>query len=268
MRVPAFLACLIAAPALAQDGAPAADPVPAPEPALVIYDYEIVSSHPHDPLAYTQGLFFDEGQLWESTGQVGRSSLRRVDLESGEVEAQFDVPPPYFGEGSVAIGDRVYMVTWRLGAGFIFDKETLEEVGAFDISGEGWGLTTDGESLILSDGTNVLRYLDPESGRVTRRLEVSFRGRAVEEINELEYVDGQIWANIYGSTEAIRIDPETGYLTGVVNFARLFQEVGVPNNYDHVPNGIAWDGEDPDVLHVTGKQWPQLYEIRLSEMPD
>ena len=249
-----LLACL----ALPLAGAPAL----AQGIELEIYDVEIVQRLPHDTGAYTQGLFFAGGVLYESTGQVGESSLRRVDLETGEVELSTEIAAPYFGEGSTAVGDEIFMVTWRLGAGYVYDRETLERTEEFAISGEGWGLTTDGEQLFLSDGTDVLRLLDPATREVTDRIPVRFGERAVTGINELEFIDGQIWANIYGSPEIVRIDPQTGAITGAADLSPIIRDADVPLDYDHVLNGIAWWPEE-ERLFVTGKYWPTLYEIRL-----
>jgi len=222
----------------------------------------VVASYPHDSDAFTQGLFLHDGQLYESTGQVGASGLRRVDLETGLVEQATPVNPPYFGEGSTQIGDRIYMLTWRRETGFIFDAETLEPTGRFNYHGEGWGLTQDGSSLILSDGTAELRWLDPESFEETRRVTVRLGGRPVRRLNELEWVDGEIWANIWQSDLIVRIDPETGTVNGLVDLGEIIPDA-VAGSRDAVANGIAWN-EQTGQIYVTGKLWPELFEITLS----
>ena len=228
------------------------------------YGYEIVARYPHDRSAYTQGLFFADGQLYESTGQVGASSIRRVDLESGEVQAMTPIRPPAFGEGATLHDGQIYMVTWRLGSGYIFDPDTLTQTGGFSIFGEGWGLTSDGERLILSDGGAALRFLDPATGQDVDRVTVRMDGARIDQLNELEFINGEVWANVYGSTDIVRIDPDSGEVTGVIDLAGLRREAGVRADFDHALNGIAWDAEG-ERLFVTGKLWPELYEIRLVE---
>ncbi|WP_171036183.1 glutaminyl-peptide cyclotransferase [Maricaulis alexandrii] len=224
---------------------------------------QIVAEHPHDANAFTQGLFIEDGRLFESTGRVGSSGLRRIDLDSGEVEQSVAIDPPYFGEGSTQIGDRIYMLTWRRETGFIFDAGTLEPTGRFNYDGEGWGLTQDGSSLILSDGTAELRWLDPATFEETRRVTVRLGGRPVRRLNELEWVDGEIWANIWQSDLIVRIDPETGTVTGLIDLGEVIPDA-VAGSLDAVPNGIAWNAETGQI-YVTGKLWPALYEIRLPD---
>ena len=222
----------------------------------------VVTRHPHDANAFTQGLFLLDGDLIESTGRVGSSGLRRVDLATGEVEQSVSLEPPYFGEGSTRIGDRIYMVTWRRETGFIFNAETFERVGTFSYPGEGWGLTQDGTALILSDGTAELRWLDPVTFEETRRVTVRLGGRPVRRLNELEWVDGEVWANIWQSDLIVRIDPETGTVNGLIDLGDIIPEA-VAGSLDAVPNGIAWNAETGQV-YVTGKLWPALYEISLN----
>ena len=221
----------------------------------------IVASYPHDSDAFTQGLFLHDGQLYESTGQVGASSLRRADLETGLVEQATPVNPPYFGEGSTQIGDRIYMLTWRRETGFIFDAGTLEPTGRFNYDGEGWGLTQDGSSLILSDGTAELRWLDPGTFEETRRVTVRLGGRPVRRLNELEWVDGEIWANIWQTDFIARINPETGIVVALVDLTGLSNETDLGSR-EAVLNGIAWD-EHLERLFVTGKHWSNLFQIEL-----
>lgn len=222
---------------------------------------EIVATYPHDAAAFTQGLFIHDGTLFESTGQVGESNLRRVDLETGGVLQQVNINPPIFGEGSTRIGDEIFMLSWVSEAGFVFDASTFELLDQFTYPGEGWGLTTDGTHLILSDGSPQLRFLDPETREQTGTLDVKLNGRLVRRINELEWVDGEIWANIWQTSTIVRIDPQTGNVTGLIDLTAL-----IPTNLDDprdaVANGIAWNNETGQI-YVTGKLWPVLYEIRL-----
>ena len=223
--------------------------------------YEIVKSYPHDPDAYTQGLLFVDGNLIESTGRVGQSTLRRVELQTGKVLQSVDVPPPYFAEGLTLLNGRLYQLTWQHGVGFIYDANTFAKLGEFRYSGEGWGLTTDGQSLILSDGTNHIRFFDPEEFKLSRSIEVVDRGRPVLELNELEFIKGEIYANIWHNQRIARIDPQTGHLNGWVDLTGLSKLSGATEE-EGVLNGIAYDAGS-DRLFVTGKLWAKLFEIRL-----
>lgn len=231
----------------------------APERHLV----EAVAEYPHDQTAFTQGLFVFDGVLYESTGQVGESRLREVDLESGDTIREVRIPPPYFGEGSARIGDEIYMLSWQAQTGFIFNAETLEQVDSFSYPGEGWGLTTNGEELFLSDGSSQIRVLDPATMELKRLITVTLNGRYARRINELEWVDGEIWANIWMTALIIRIDPETGEVIGLVDLSPVLPDIA-RNNRDATPNGIAWNAETGQI-YVTGKLWPSLYEIQLVE---
>ncbi|WP_339748259.1 glutaminyl-peptide cyclotransferase [uncultured Maricaulis sp.] len=222
---------------------------------------EIVATYPHDAAAFTQGLFIHDGALFESTGQVGDSNLRRVDLETGGVLQQVNINPPIFGEGSTRIGDRIFMLSWVSETGFVFDASTFELLDQFTYPGEGWGLTTDGTRLILSDGSPQLRFLNPETREQTDTLDVTINGRPVRRINELEWVDGEIWANIWQTSTIVRIDPQTGNVTGLIDLTALIP-ANLDDPRDAVANGIAWNSETGQI-YVTGKLWPALYEIRL-----
>tara|TARA_R110000868_G_scaffold35549_1_gene127382 strand:- start:41818 stop:42594 length:777 start_codon:yes stop_codon:yes gene_type:complete len=231
--------------------------------ALTTQRPEVIATYPHDTSAFTQGLFMHDGQLFESTGQVGESSLRRVDLTTGSVLQQVNINPPIFGEGSARIGDEIYMVSWVSEAGFIFNAETFELIDQFSYPGEGWGLTTDGTSLILSDGSPQLRVLDPATMELVRTLDVTLNGRPVRRINELEWIDGEIWANIWETRTIIRINPESGVVTGLIDLTALIPD-GLEGDRSAVANGIAWNSETGQIF-LTGKLWPVLYEIRLPD---
>ena len=233
---------------------PGKDPVP-------IYGYEVVHARPHDPSAYTQGLVFHDGKLLESTGRVGHSSLRRVELETGKVLQKVDVDPPYFAEGITLVKGRIYQLSWQDQVGFIYDAWTLEKIGEFHYQGEGWGLANDGQSLILSDGTNRIRFLDPDNFDVRKTIAVVDGRVPVNELNELEYVQGEIYANIWHADRIARIDPRTGSVVGWIDLTGLLAR-GEVNDEEAVLNGIAYD-ETNSRLFVTGKLWPKLFEIRL-----
>ncbi|HVJ03617.1 MAG TPA: glutaminyl-peptide cyclotransferase [Sphingomonas sp.] len=224
---------------------------------------EVVRTLPHDPLAFTQGLFFEDGALFEGTGEEGTSGVRKVKLETGEVLAQRELPLPYFGEGITSMKDKLYQLSWKDQKGFIYNRKDFSPAGEFAYKGEGWGLTHDGKSLILSDGTPELRFLDPESFAVQRTLKVTAAGCPVEELNELEWIDGEIWANIWRTDLIARIDPQSGKVKGFVDVAALGPATP---DVDEVPNGIAYDAADKRIF-VTGKMWPELYEVRLSSNP-
>jgi glutaminyl-peptide cyclotransferase len=232
----------------------------AADDAPVWYDYRIVNVYPHDPQAFTQGLLYRDGYLYESTGLYGRSDLRRVRLETGEVLARRPIDPRYFAEGLADFGDRLIQLTWQENTGFVYELETLALIGTFSYPGEGWGLTSDGEQLIMSDGTAELRFLDPETFAETGRVTVIQDGVPVDNLNELELIDGTVYANIWQSDEIVIVDPATGRVTGRIDMRGLLP----PEERARVDvlNGIAYDAEG-DRLFVTGKLWPRLFEIRL-----
>lgn len=228
------------------------------------YDYRIVNAYPHDPGAFTQGLFFADGALYESTGQYGESSLRKVALESGEILQHTDLAPNLFGEGSVLWNDKIVTLTWRAGKGIVFDRETFAEIETFSYPGEGWGLTASDEHLIMSDGTSVIRFLDPVTYEEVRRLTVTFRGKALSQLNELEWIDGEIYANIWRTNAIARIDPETGVVVGVIDMRGILSDEDRADGRADVLNGVAYD-PDTGRFFVTGKYWPKLFEIELVE---
>ena len=225
------------------------------------YGFEIVNTWPHDADAYTQGLVFHEGKLLESTGREGKSTLRSVELETGKVLKKIDVPVPFFAEGITLLQGKIYQLTWRQGRGFIYDAGSFEKLGEFSYQGEGWGLTNDGSSLILSDGSNRLRFVDPNNFQVKKTITVSDRRIPINNLNELEYIQGEIYANIWHEERIVRIDPQTGQIRGWINLTGLRASSGV-NDSEGVLNGIAYD-EKSDRIFVTGKLWPKLYEVRL-----
>ncbi len=235
------------------------------EPAPEFFQYEVVNVFPHDPGAFTQGLEFVDGSLYEGTGQHGVSSLRRVELETGRVLQNRALPSAYFGEGITVLGNRIYQLTWQSRVGFVYDKKTLRPVSRFRYSGEGWGLTNNGRQLIMSDGTSTLRFLDPRTFKVLRRVSVTDRGQPIEQLNELEWIKGEIYANIWNSEWIARISPENGQVTGWIDMRGLIRP-GEAVGSNAVLNGIAHDAEK-DRIFVTGKNWPKLFEIKLLPFP-
>lgn len=224
------------------------------------YGVDVVRSRPHDPDAFTQGLVFHEGVLYESTGLNGRSSVRKVDLETGRVLARRSVPRQYFAEGLTIFQGRLVQLTWQSQKGFVYDLG-FRLTGQFVYTGEGWGLTHDGASLIMSDGTARLRFLDPVTFAVRRPLDVTDGGRPVESLNELEFVHGEIYANVWPTDWIVRIDPASGRVVGRVDLTGLLAPHERRGNED-VANGIAYDAAG-DRLFLTGKLWSRLYEVRL-----
>lgn len=224
------------------------------------YGYEVLRSYPHNPNAFTQGLLYRDGMLYESTGLEGRSSVLQVRLETGQALREEALPPIYFGEGIVDWDDKIIQLTWKHGVGFVRDRKTLALLSTFRYPGEGWALTRDAKRIIMSDGTSQLRFLDPASLKETGRLSVTEQGQPVERLNELEYIKGEIWANIWHSNEIVRIDPSSGRVTGRIDLAGLLkpEEAGGAD----VLNGIAYDAKG-DRIFVTGKLWPRLFEIRI-----
>jgi glutaminyl-peptide cyclotransferase len=239
----------------------AGDPPPAPPAEIPVYGYRIMERYPHDPNAFTQGLIYADGVLYEGTGLNGRSSLRRVDLESGEVQQIVRLPDQYFGEGITIWNESIIQLTWRSQIGFVYDLETFELLGSFTYETEGWGLTHDDTHLIMSDGSNLLYYLDPETFDVVGQLPVFAGDKPVTQLNELEYIDGFIYANIWHSDRIARIDPKSGQVTAWLDLSDLFPPAE-RSNPQAVLNGIAYDAEG-DRLLVTGKLWPSLFWIEL-----
>jgi glutaminyl-peptide cyclotransferase len=234
------------------------------------YSIQVVATYPHDPKAFTQGLVYHNGFIYEGTGgKPARgddfsSSLRKVELHSGKVVQKFDVPPTFFGEGITILGDKVYQLTWQEGTGFIYNLDDFKLLREVKYSGDGWGLTNDGTNLIMSDGTHVIRFLNPEDFTTQRTITVTDeKGRPLMEINELEYVKGEIWANVWQTPWIVRIDPATGKLLGRIDLSSIAEDVAKKNRTADVLNGIAHDPAT-DRIFVTGKNWPSLYEIKVN----
>jgi glutaminyl-peptide cyclotransferase len=244
---------------------PSLTPVAAPT-AVPIYSYTIVNSYPHDPAAFTQGLAWaGDGILYEGTGLYGRSSLRRVGLETGEVELLLALAPEYFGEGIALYDDKIVQLTWQSRIGFVYDAATFQQLHTFSYATEGWGITYDGARLIMSDGSATLYFLDLETFAEIGRIEAHDSRGPVRWLNELEYVAGEVWANVWNTERIARIDPDTGQVTGWVDLTGLLSEAGRHQPVD-VLNGIAYDAVNGR-LFVTGKLWPTLFEIELSPPP-
>ncbi len=224
----------------------------------------MVATYPHDPEAFTQGLVFLNNRLFESTGLNGQSTLREDNLETGKVLRQISVPDQYFAEGLAILDNKAYQLTWQSHKGFVYDLETFKLEKEFQYDGEGWGLATDGKSLILSDGTSQIRFLDPETFKVQRTINVTLRGNPLKELNELEYIKGEIYANVWQTFAVVRIDPATGYVTGMIDFTGLLAPSDIKPDTD-VLNGIAYDSAH-DRLFVTGKKWPKLFEVNLQRI--
>ena len=239
---------LMVAPLDAQTAAPAKIPVEVAQ---------IVMRFPHDPHAFTEGLFIDRGELFESTNLA----VRQVDLATGKVLRSVATPSPQFGEGIAPWQGQVLSLTWRGRVGYRWNRKTLKKVGSFQYEGEGWSLTSNGRELVMSDGTDTLRFVDPATFTVKRRLKVTVQGRPLNMINELEWVDGQIYANIWLTDFAVKIDPVSGKVVGLIDLSALHQASGAFGN-DQVANGIAWDAKARK-LYMTGKEWPALFEVRL-----
>jgi glutaminyl-peptide cyclotransferase len=227
-----------------------------------IYDYEVVHVYPHDPDAFTEGLFYLNGFLYESTGLEQRSSIRKVRLRTGEVVERYDLPGPYFGEGIVNWGGRLIELTWQSRVGFVYDLKTFKRQGEFHYEGEGWALTQDGAQIYMSDGTSSLRVLNPKTLLPTGSIPVTLDGKAVERLNELEWVKGEIFANVWQTNWILRIDPRNGRVVGAIDMKGLLPAADFVHGKTDVLNGIAYDPQG-DRLFVTGKNWPKLFEIRL-----
>ena len=227
------------------------------------YTYGVRAVHPHPATSYTQGLQYADGRLWEGTGQHGESVVQTLDLATGRAEVFARLPKEDFGEGIALLDGKVYQLTWQSNKAYVYDLETGKKIKEFRYPGEGWGLTTDGQKLYMSDGTATIHTVDPATFRREKRVTVTYKGAPVEYLNELEWIGGKIWANVYTTDQIVVIDPATGVVEGVVDLAGLLPETEMTATTD-VLNGIAYDAEG-DRIFVTGKNWPKLYEIEITE---
>jgi glutaminyl-peptide cyclotransferase len=226
------------------------------------YGYTVVKSYPHDPKAYTQGLEYSGGVLYEGTGMKGQSGVRKVDLETGKVIQELKIHPQYFGEGITVTAGKLFQVTWKDRAGFVYDPKTLKEIRTFTYFGEGWGLTHDLAGLIMSDGSSTLRFLELTRFQERRKLKVMDAGVAIGNLNELEWIKGEIWANVWQTDYIARISPKDGHVVGWIDLKGLLSAPYKAAGADAVLNGIAYDSAG-DRIFVTGKLWPRLYEIKI-----
>ena len=225
------------------------------------YSFEVVHVFPHDTSAFTQGLAYHDGFLYEGTGEKGRSSLRKVRLETGEVLQQVNLDPEFFGEGIAIFKDQVFQLTWQSHVGFVYDLNTFRPLRRFSYPGEGWGLASDGNELFFSDGSSEIRILDAETLKETRRLKVRDGSKPVNQLNELEFVEGQIFANVWHSNRIARISPQTGEIVGWIDLTGILSPI-YRLDPEAVLNGIAYDPVHKR-LFVTGKLWPSIFEIRV-----
>ena len=226
------------------------------------YRVNVVKQYPHDVRSYTQGLFIEDGQMYESTGQYGSSTFRKVDMATGSLLRRLDFSDRYFVEGSVALGDSLYILTWTSRVAFIYDFNTLEYIATRSYPHQGWGITTDGKQLIASDGSSRLYFMDKDLN-IVRTVNVRLHGKPLNYLNELEYIDGRVWANVYTTNMIVLIDPDTGMVDGVVDCTGLLPQKLKTSDTD-VLNGIAYDG-DTGKIYLTGKNWPLLFEVEIEE---
>jgi glutamine cyclotransferase len=222
--------------------------------------FKVIAVYPHDPRAFTQGLVIRNGRLYEGTGQYGASTLRRVDLATGNVEKSRSLTEEYFGEGIAVLGNKIYQLTWKNGAAFVYDLDSFNLEKTFRYTGEGWGLTDDGEHLIMSDGSATIRFIDPQTFATVREIAVHDGDKPVDRLNELEFVNGEIWSNVWYDDRIARISPADGAVVGWIDLASLYPQSA--RGSEAVLNGIAYDTAAKK-LYVTGKNWPQLYQIEL-----
>jgi glutamine cyclotransferase len=226
-----------------------------------VHSYKVVATYPHDPKAFTEGLEYKDGFLYESTGLNGESSIRKVDLATGAVLKQMPLSTVYFGEGITFFGGRLFQLTYQSGIGFVYDSKTWSPLGNFRYTGEGWALTHDDKRLIMSDGTSAVRFLDPATLRELSRLVVREGTHPIPNVNELEYIEGEIWANVWQTERLVRFDPRSGQVNSWVDLTGLLKQADRTPDID-VLNGIAYDAAKKRIF-VTGKRWPKLYEIRV-----
>ncbi len=226
-----------------------------------LYTYKVVNTFPHNTESFTQGLYIEDGILYESTGLNGKSAVKKIDPKTGKVIKSRDMQDKFFGEGLTIVDDKIYQITWRSKTGFVYDKESLEVLRTFSYKTQGWGITYDGKYLIISDGSDILYFMDPNSFVVVGNLEVYNKNGKVTKLNELEYINGEIYANIWGKDLIARIDPKTGYVKSWIDLTGILSKEDRKGKED-VLNGIAYDPEN-DTLLVTGKFWPKMFEIKV-----
>lgn len=230
--------------------------------ATPIYGYVVKHTYPHDTDAFTEGLLIKDGFLYESTGMKGQSTITKKELATGKVLMKVDVPAEYFGEGIAVFGNELFALTWQNHVGFVYDLKTFKVKRKFDYPVEGWGMTSDAEHIYASDGTSTIHVLDPKTMKDVRHITVTYEGKEIKNINELEWVDGEIYANVWGTNYILRISPMTGQASGVIDLTNI---IDLPmRGVDDVLNGIAYDSKQKR-LYVTGKHWPSLFEIELVE---
>lgn len=227
------------------------------------YTVEIVNTFPHDSQAFTQGLLYHDGQFIEGTGLRGQSTVRKVEVESGIVEISVPIEATQFGEGTAVLGQSLVQLTWQAGIAYVYDVDTLTQIGSFQYAGEGWGLTTDGQCFIMSNGSSQIVYRDPDTFEPVGTLDVIDGTGPVVRLNELEYIDTEIWANIWQTNQIARIDPQSGQVTGWIDVTPLVEQVQ-PTRSGAVPNGIAYD-EVNGRIYLTGKLWPTVFEVNIIE---
>lgn len=229
----------------------------------VRYRYKVVKTMPHDAAAFTQGLEYRDGVFYEGTGLKGQSTLRRVKPDTGQVLQKMDVHPTYFGEGITVLKDRILQLTWTHGLGFIYDRKTLKLTGQFHYPGEGWGLTADDKAIYMSDGTSQIRVWDPTTLKEIRRINVRNGNTPIDQLNELEFINGEIWANVWQTDYIVRISPTDGRVTGIIDMRGLLDS---KSGQEDVLNGIAYDAATKRIF-VTGKLWPKIYQIEVTRVP-
>lgn len=229
------------------------------------FTYRIVNTFPHDMSSFTQGLVYHQGFLFEGSGKRGLSTLRKINLEDAEVQMSKQLNRRYFGEGIEIVGDKIYQLTWESHMVFVYDKASFEQLGSHYNATQGWGLAFDGSALILSDGSTMLQFMDPETFAPIRKVEVTLNGTPIQYLNELEYIDGEVWANVWQTDYILRIDPATGKVNSSINLKGLSDNAELGSS-EAVLNGIAWDADNRR-LFVTGKHWSKLFEIELVATP-
>jgi len=251
----------VESPAATTTFTPTVTQLPSPTALFVTNAYKVLSSYPHDSKAFTEGLYYEDGYLYESTGLYGQSTLRKVELESGNVIQEIHLADDLFGEGLTVVGDKIYQLTWKAKIGFIYDKTSFQKIGEFHYPTEGWGLTFDGNNLIMSDGTSTLHFMSLQDFHEVRTINVRMDGEPVTNLNELEYIQGEIYANIWQTTFIVKIDPQSGQVIDRIDFEGLIPLLGVKQPID-VLNGIAYD-TGGDRLFVTGKYWSKIFQVKL-----